>query len=88
MQPHPNTLVPRTLVTTRAGTYEDLVPYSTWMNIKGSTLYTVLGISECSTNGKEGRLSVVYVSHMYQGLRDRELQEFLEKFLLVVSPKA
>jgi hypothetical protein len=58
-----------------------IIPYSTWRNKKGGSLYTVLGLSMCSTNGeREGEQDVVYISHSYQRLRHREVYEFLKKF--------
>jgi hypothetical protein len=64
----------------------DLQPYSTWRNLKGGSLYTVLGISTCSTNGpREGKEQVVvYISHTYQRLRHRDVSEFLTKFERIV----
>lgn len=63
-------------------------PWGTWRNIKGSSLYTVVGVSVCSTNGpREGvERVVVYISHTYQKLRHRDLAEFLEKFVPVAPP--
>ena len=75
-QTHPGAATP---------TEADLVPYSTWRNLKGGCLYTVLGISTCSTNGpREGKERVVvYLSHAYQKLRHRDVDEFLAKFVPV-----
>ncbi len=54
-----------------------LTPNSIWRHRKGG-LYIVLGISTCSTNGQEGKESVIYWSVKYQGLRDRAIGEFLD----------
>jgi hypothetical protein len=54
-----------------------LTPYSLWRHRKGD-LYVVLGVSQCSTNGSEGKESVVYYSLKYKALRDRVLHEFLD----------
>ena len=68
---------------------ELLVPYSTWVHTKTETLYWVLGIATCSTNGdREGKeRSVVYVSCAYQKLRYREVGEFLDGRFTPVLPK-
>lgn len=56
-----------------------LRPYSTWYHPKTGGRYTVLGIARVSTNGvREGTEEVVYLSHDYQGLRTRDLAEFLD----------
>jgi hypothetical protein len=56
------------------------LPCSTWTHVKTGSTYTVLGIALCSTNGPDEnkREDVVYVSHSYQGLRTREINEFLD----------
>ncbi len=54
-------------------------PYSTWVHVKSGGTYTVLGVSRDSTNGPgEGKECVVYLSHAYQALRHRGLQEFTD----------
>lgn len=52
-------------------------PYSTWLHRGGST-YTVLGVSQCSTNGNESERAVIYVSHTYGVLHHREVSEFMD----------
>jgi hypothetical protein len=59
-------------------TEELLRPLSTWRHARTGSTYTVLGVSESSTNGEEGKRVVVYVSHTYQQLRHRDLSEFLD----------
>lgn len=61
-------------------------PYSTWRHVKTGSTYTVLGVASCSTNDRRPEESVVYVSHDYQGLRYRELTEFMDgRFVRVVK---
>lgn len=57
-----------------------LTPFSTWTHVKTGSKYTVIGIALCSTNGEREHTetSVVYVSHTHQGLRYREISEFLD----------
>jgi hypothetical protein len=55
-----------------------LTPLSTWRHVATDSTYTVLGVAACSTNGRDGETSVVYCSHTYQGLRYREVGEFLD----------
>lgn len=57
-----------------------IIPYDTWKHVKTSSLYTVLGIALCSTNGKREHKerSVVYISHERQALRYRKVSEFLD----------
>jgi hypothetical protein len=61
--------------------YEEkmLTPMSLWEHRNGG-LYIVFGVAECSTNGprEHAERSVVYWSATYQGLRYRELSEFLD----------
>ena len=61
-------------------------PYSTWRHVVSNSTYTVIGVAADSTNGFEPREVVVYVSHHYQGLRVRELNEFMDgRFVRVPS---
>ncbi len=64
-------------------------PYSTWQHQKTGSLYIVLGIGMCSTNGEREHLerSVVYVSMDYQALRYREISEFLDGRFIPVDRK-
>jgi hypothetical protein len=57
----------------------ELVPFSTWYHRGSNSFYTVIGIALCSTNGPDEHKAeaVVYVSHTHQGLRYREIKEFL-----------
>lgn len=58
---------------------EDLQPWSHWLHTKTMSWYTVLGLSRSSTNGREGELCVVYVSHSRGGgMHHRQWQEFLD----------
>lgn len=60
-------------------------PYSTWRHVKTGSTYTVIGVAECSTNSNIGEESVIYVSHTHQGLRYREIREFMDgRFVLEV----
>ena len=47
----------------------------------GGGRYLVIGISEESTNSREGTPAVVYVSLTYGKIRHRELKEFQEEVL-------
>ncbi len=67
---------------------EDAKPHSVWRHVKTDSLYLVLGVSRCSTNGpREGELSVVYYSMTYQRLCDRKAVEFLDGRFVPVVPK-
>lgn len=57
-----------------------LTPFSTWTHVKSDSRYTIIGTAICSTNGEREHTeeSVVYVSHGYEGLRYREINEFLD----------
>ncbi len=57
-----------------------LVPYSTWRHVKTNSLYVVLGIALCGTNGPDEHraLAVIYVSLTHQHLSYREINEFLD----------
>lgn len=57
---------------------DKLVPYSTWRHVKTNSTYTVLGIVESSTNGRENERYVEYISHTYQTKKVREISEFLD----------
>lgn len=61
-------------------TAEDIRNYPVWRHVATNSLYHVMGVARCSTNGdREGKeLSVVYFSMDYQGMRYRELNEFLD----------
>jgi hypothetical protein len=61
-------------------TIGDVMLRPVWRHIKTNSLYHVLGIACCSTNGdREGKEnSVIYFSMDYQGLRYREISEFLD----------
>lgn len=59
-------------------TLSNLRPFSTWRHIKTNSTYTVIGISECSTNGSEGDRVVVYLSHAKQILHHRDMREFTD----------
>lgn len=63
-----------------------ITPYSTWKHLRTGSFYTVLGVAQCSTNGNENEISVVYISHKYQALRYREISEFMDgRFEMVVD---
>lgn len=55
-----------------------VLPFSIWHHPKTGSSYTVIGISECSTNGSEGGRVVVYLSHTHQTLRHRDYREFTD----------
>jgi hypothetical protein len=57
-----------------------LKPYSTWRHVKTDSLYVVLGIGTCSTNGlgEHKEESVIYVSLTHEHLCYREISEFLD----------
>lgn len=59
---------------------EMVTPFSTWTHCATGSTYTALGIALCSTNGEgeHKEESVVYVSHTFEGLRYREVSEFLD----------
>jgi hypothetical protein len=58
----------------------DLARHKVWRHIKRGGLYHVLGVARCCTNGDRDRKeeSVIYFSMDYQGLRYREVSEFLD----------
>lgn len=60
-------------------TVHDLKCHPVWRHVKTGSLYHVLGVATCSTNGEreDKEVSVVYFSLDYQALRYRELGEFL-----------
>jgi hypothetical protein len=59
-----------------------------WMHVKTGSLYHVLGIARCSTNGeREGEMSVVYFSIDRQHLCHRRYDEFLDGRFVPVKPK-
>jgi hypothetical protein len=64
--------------------------YSVWMHNKTRSLYVVLGIALCSTNGPDEhkRRDVVYFSLTHGGLRTREASEFLDGRFTLVNPIA
>lgn len=57
-----------------------LRPWTTWRHVATDSLYTIIGVATCSTNGdREGtERSVVYLSHEKQILHYREISEFLD----------
>lgn len=63
-------------------TYDEshLTPFSRWVHRKTGSLYTVLGVAVCSTNGlrEYTEKSVFYWSDTYRALRYREISEFLD----------
>ena len=61
-------------------TVEDLRDNPVWRHVASDSLYHVLGVAKCSTNGeRDGKeQSVVYFSMGYQSLRYREVSEFLD----------
>ena len=61
-------------------TDDDLRTCPVWRHVKTNSLYHVMGIARCSTNGdREGReRSVIYFSVARQTLNYREIEEFLD----------
>lgn len=61
-------------------TTDQLKPLSLWRHVETGSLYVVLGMAMCSTNGPRDKVehSVVYHSLTYDGLRYREAGEFLD----------
>jgi hypothetical protein len=61
-------------------TKSDLVISRVWRHLKRGTLYHVLGIATCSTNGeREGKEeSVIYFGVLQQQFYYREITEFLD----------
>jgi hypothetical protein len=61
-------------------TEADVKPLSLWRHVETGSLYVVVGLALCSTNGPRDRVerSVVYHSLTYEGLRYREMDEFLD----------
>lgn len=59
---------------------DDLKAHPVWRHVATDSLYHVLGVSRCSTNGeRDGKEEcVVYFSMDYQALRHREVGEFLD----------
>lgn len=60
-----------------------------WRHVKTNSLYHVMGIARCSTNGeREGKEhSVIYFSMTHQRLCYRDVDEFLDgRFEPVVPP--
>lgn len=55
-----------------------LQPYTVWVHKKTRSLYLVLGVARCSTNGREAEESVRYWSFAYKAERYREVGEFLD----------
>lgn len=51
---------------------------SVWRHLKTNSLYTVLGVSICSTNGNEDERAVIYLSHSRKMLHHRVLSEFMD----------
>lgn len=69
-------MYPRELLTPR---------YSLWRHVKGG-LYVATGVSECSTNGREGEEVVEYWSLLYGAKRHRALSQFLDGRFVPVAP--
>lgn len=59
--------------------------YSLWRHVKGG-LYVATGVSECSTNGREGEEVVEYWSLLYGAKRHRSLAQFLDGRFVPVAP--
>jgi hypothetical protein len=61
-------------------TLDDLRRTPVWRHVATDSLYHVLGVARCSTNGdRDGKeWSVVYFSLSYQSWRYREVGEFLD----------
>ncbi len=59
---------------------QDLKDYPVWRHVASGSLYHVLGVAVCSTNGERENEeeSVIYFSLNYQSLRYREVGEFLD----------
>lgn len=59
---------------------DDAKPMTLWRHVKTDSLYLVLGVAVCSTNGERDKVerSVVYWSMTYKALRYREVSEFLD----------
>lgn len=59
---------------------EDLKPLSVWRHVATKSLYVVLGVARCSTNGpREGtEHSVIYHSQSHGHLCYREVSEFTD----------
>lgn len=57
-----------------------LSKWSVWRHVKTNSLYIVIGIAQCSTNGEREHKeqSVVYFSLTHQHLCYREVSEFLD----------
>jgi hypothetical protein len=55
-------------------------PHTTWRHLKTDSLYVVLGVALCSTNGAlaQGEKAVVYYSVDRQRLHYRALTEFMD----------
>lgn len=58
----------------------DLGRFPVWRHVATDSLYHVIGLARCSTNGeRDGKEdSVIYFSMDYQSLRYREVSEFLD----------
>lgn len=66
-----------------------LQDFPVWRHVKTGSLYHVLGVARCSTNGeREGKEnSVIYFSMTHQGLRYRDINEFLDGRFVPVPTK-
>lgn len=62
-------------------------PYSTWRHVKTNSTYTVVGVALFSTNNRVPEEAVIYVSHDYQGLKYRELKEFMDGRFVRIEKK-
>lgn len=58
----------------------DVYAHKVWRHVETDSLYVVLGIAECSTNGPRCGVerSVVYFSLTQQEWKYREVEEFLD----------
>ncbi len=66
----------------------DLAAHPVWRHVKTDSLYHVIGVAHCSTNGdrENTEMSVVYFSLDYQTLRYREVSEFLDGRFVPETP--
>jgi hypothetical protein len=66
----------------------DLRLFPVWRHVKTNSLYHVMGIARCSTNGERENKedSVIYFSMDYQSLRYREVSEFLDGRFEPIEP--
>lgn len=69
-------------------TESDLRNNPVWRHVKTNSLYHVVGVATCSTNGEREHkeVSVVYFSMTHQRLCYREVSEFLDGRFVPKTP--